>query len=182
MGSDGSKPDIKQLSKSCVYTTKELFEWYKKHKRQLPIGNINPVQFVQLCMKVFGEGGGGFTELCQQIFKKYDTDKNGTINFKEVLNTINVSSKGTSVEKLRYAFNIYDADGNGYLSEKEMTDALAVIYKARDHPNPRLRAEELTKEILRRADDDKDGRLSEEEFIKYSSDIKAIKDLLEAAA
>ena len=62
-----------------------------------------------------------------QIFAKYDTDLNGTIDFKvrklrvysnsfydqEFMLATNASEANTSEEKLRWAFRLYDKDSSG---------------------------------------------------------------------
>lgn len=179
MGNDGSKPNFKELSKSCKYSTKELNDWHKKFKKDFPTGKINRLQFIEMYQKMFGSEGD-VNDFCEQVFRKYDVDGDGTISFQEFMTTLSVASRGTTAEKLHWAFSLYDVDGNGYLTEKEITDILTAMYKSRGHPNPSLKAVDTTREVLERADDDKDGRLSEAEFVRHSSNVEAIKEMLQA--
>lgn len=178
MGNDGSKPDLKELSKSCKYSTKELNDWYKKFKKDFPSGKINRTEFVDLYRKMFGTDGD-VKDFCEVVFKRYDSDGDGTISFQEFMTTLSVASRGTTQEKLRWAFGLYDIDGNGYLTEREINEILTAIYKSKGHPKPALKADETTREILSKADDDGDGRLSEAEFIKHSCNCEAIREMLQ---
>merc|ERR1719376_2024509 len=51
----------------------------------------------------------------------FDIDRNGVIDFKEFLLSIDVNSSGSPEEKLNWAFSMYDVDGNGYIDINEMT-------------------------------------------------------------
>lgn len=55
------------------------------------------------------------------MFRTFDADKNGFIDFKEFLLAIDVTSRGTPEEKLTWAFKMYDVDDNGVVDLDEMT-------------------------------------------------------------
>ena len=54
------------------------------------------------------------------MFTIFDTDKSGSINFREFLFSMLRNLKGSSEEKLGWAFRMYDMDGNGSISLDEM--------------------------------------------------------------
>ena len=88
---------------------------------------------------------------CNHVFRIFDADKNGSIDFKEFLLAINITSKGTPKEILEYAFKLYDVDGNGRIDEREMSQIILAIYelmgakrfKPQDTPEERLTTEFL---------------------------------------
>lgn len=179
MGNGNTKPDFKELSKGTKFSMKELQEWYKKFKKDFPTGKINCSQFVVLYQKMFGAEGTASDEFCEHVFKQYDSDGNGTIDFDEFMTTLSVASRGTTDEKLLWAFKLYDKDSNGFLVESEVVDILTAVYKSRSVENAQGKAQHMAKKILKKADDNGDGRLSEAEFVYHAKDSSDIKDMLQ---
>ena len=66
-----------------------------------------------------GEAGEQFME---QLFRIFDKDGDGSIDFKEFMIATDMTSSGDPEEKLRWAFRMYDKDGSGentlFLSRK----------------------------------------------------------------
>jgi len=180
MGGKGSKPNFKELSKGTKYTTKELEVFFSRFKKDFPDGKITQKQFVQLYQKMFEtDEDGDATEFCGHVFRQYDTDHNGYVDFREYVTTLSIASKGTPKEKLHWAFQLYDKDNSGYLTQAEIVEVLSSIYKSRGLSDPKGKATEVAKDIFTKADDSKDNKLSEAEFVKHSSSCEEIGELLQ---
>ena len=181
MGGKGSKPNFKELSKGTKFTTKELEDFFKKFKADFPDGKITKQQFVKLYQKMFEtDEDGDATEFCGHVFHQYDQDKNGVIDFREFVTTLSIASRGTPKEKLHWAFQLYDKDNSGFLTEAEIVEILSSIYKSRGLPDAKVKATTVAKDIFSKADDSKDNKLSEAEFVKHSSSCDEIGELLQA--
>jgi len=61
------------------------------------------------------------TVLTNELFNVFDTDKSGTINFRELQLSMVFNLKGSPQEKLNWAFKMFDHDGDGMISIDEMT-------------------------------------------------------------
>lgn len=177
MGNDQGKPNFKELSKGTKFTSKELSSFFDKFKKDFPDGKITKDQFTILYKKMFGVDGDA-TEFCELTFKQYDKDNSGTIDFKEFMMTLSVASRGTPDEKLLWAFHLYDKDGNGYLTESEIREVLTAVYKARSKPAPQESAARVAADIMKQADDNKDGRLSEAEFLYHAARCEEVQEML----
>ena len=63
---------------------------------------------------------------------------------------------------------MHDVDGNGIIDLDEMTKVLRAIYGmvSEGSSDTAFRAEEMTRNIFDRMDENKDGYLTEEEFVQ----------------
>ena len=67
-----------------------------------PDGKLTASSFRKIYTKCFP--GGNVNEFCDHVFRTFDMDKNGFVDFKEFLLAIDVTSTGTPEEKLQWAF------------------------------------------------------------------------------
>jgi len=171
MGAGGSKErlskaDMEFLLLHTHYDEKTIQEWYRGFMSDCPDGKLNTQSFMKIYSKCFPTGNAA--EFCDHVFRTFDTDKNGSIDFKEFLLAIDVTSNGCPEEKLNWAFSMYDVDGNGWIDPAEMTKIVKSIYKMMG-PNqvdkfdtPDRRADD----IFKRMDSNSDGKLTRQEFVR----------------
>lgn len=100
--SDLSKVDVDFLLAHTHYDESEINEWYKGFMQDCPKGRLSPIKFVDMYNMFFPSGNA--QQFCEHVFRTFDTDKNGYIDFKEFLLAIDVTSAGTAEEKLKWAF------------------------------------------------------------------------------
>lgn len=73
------------------------------------------------------------SSLLERIFRAFDTDHDGTINFSEFISCLSTfSSKGTPEEKLRLSFKIYDSNGDNFIDEQELKELLSSTMREHD--------------------------------------------------
>ncbi len=113
-----------------------------------------------------------------EVFRIFDADGDGRVSFTEYMMATDMTSKGTPIEKLKWAFKFYDKDNNGSIDMQEMVEAIHTLYS--------LGSCELTgKSLLKRAkaifdslDADSDGRITQQEFVQGCLRDKTLVDLL----
>jgi Ca2+-binding EF-hand superfamily protein len=145
-----------------------------------PDGKLNPGAFMKIYSKCFPSGNAG--EFCEHVFRTFDSDKNGFIDFREFLLAIDVTSAGSPEEKLNWAFSMYDVDGNGWIDLVEMTKIVKSIYKMMG-PNQALvdqfeTPEKRAEEIFHRMDANSDGRVTRQEFVRSCLNDSKLSELL----
>ena len=76
---------------------------------------------------------GDPSSFADYVFNVFDADKSGTIDFKEFICALSVTSRGKMEDKLDWAFQLYDIDGDGKISYEEMLAIVEAIYKMVGH-------------------------------------------------
>jgi serine/threonine-protein phosphatase 2B regulatory subunit len=110
----------------------------------------------------------------------FDEDGGGDVDFQEFVSGLSAfSSKGNKEEKLRFAFRVYDIDRDGYISNGELFIVLKMMVGS-NLKDQQLQQVCVVKEDLQRvanaaqivdktimeADQDRDGKISFDEFKK----------------
>jgi len=164
-----SKEDLEFLKSKTQFDEQTICEYYRGFLSDCPAGKLSPKEFCQIYSKCFPTGNA--REFCDHVFRTFDTDKNGFVDFKEFLLSIDVNSSGSAEEKLNWAFSMYDLDGNGHIDLTEMTKLVSSIYKMisgtdQAHILQQETPEERAEAIFEKMDIDSDGKITKEEFIK----------------
>ena len=163
-----TKEDLEYCKTHTRYDEEEIKTWYKNFKKDCPAGVLTKDKFTDVYKLFFPRGNA--ENFCNHVFRTFDTDKNGEINFVEFLVAINITLSGTTLEKLRYAFKLYDVDGNGLIDQGEMNRIILAIYELmgenEDSKPTKLAPEERTRIIFSQMDTNCDGYLTEDEFVQ----------------
>lgn len=174
-----SKEDVEFLKKHTNYDEVTIKEWHKGFKADCPDGKLTPEKFTEMYKGFFPNGNA--KEFCEHVFRLFDADKNGYIDFKEFLLAINVTSCGTPEEKLRWAFKMYDVDGNGKIELHEMVKIVHAIYNMLGSAvltRSQDTAEERASKIFARMDTNNDGALTMEEFLNGCMEDEELSKIL----
>ena len=65
--------------------------------------------------------------MAETLFKNCDTNKDGTLSFKEFAMTLYFLTRAPKEEKLRHIFFLLDMDGNGSLSSREVSTYIEAV-------------------------------------------------------
>jgi len=108
---------IQHLQENTHFDQVELEALYDQYKSLATVEQgINQKTFDR-CLGPLGFCKNLVTE---RIFKFFDRDEDGIINFVDLASGLSVLCKGTQEEKIIYAFKGYDLNNSGYLSRDEL--------------------------------------------------------------
>jgi neuronal calcium sensor 1 len=134
--------------------------------KDCPSGMLTKAEFQKIYKQFFPFGDP--SSFADYVFNVFDADKSGSIDFKELICALSVTSRGKMEDKLDWAFQLYDIDGDGKISYEEMLQIVEAIYKMVGSmvklPEDEDTPEKRVKKIFRMMDKDENGSLDMAEF------------------
>ena len=107
-----------QMATATGKDVSTLQSHYTDFQKDCPNGLLSPQKFTELCEKVLGSSKA--EEFKTRAFGRFGKHSNGTINFRDFLMVVHLTSNGSPEDKLRTMFSLYDKDGNGSIDAAEM--------------------------------------------------------------
>ncbi|KAN0030294.1 hypothetical protein ACTA71_010056 [Dictyostelium dimigraforme] len=121
-----SKEEINELIKKTNYTkdqidklSKDYHEYSSKDKKP----GFSESEFIDFFFCRFRDWD---KDLLKQLFKLFDCDGNGTLDFKEFVTSLYIMTKAPVVEKLSLLFDLFDKDQSGHLEIEEVEKLIGV--------------------------------------------------------
>ncbi|KAG7007990.1 hypothetical protein G7Y79_00007g021150 [Physcia stellaris] len=119
--------------------------------------------------------------LATRMIAIFDEDGGGDVDFQEFVSGLSAfSSKGNKEEKLHFAFKVYDIDRDGYISNGELFIVLKMMVGSNLKDQ---QLQQIVDKTIMEADQDRDGKISFEEFTKMveNTDVSMSMTLGEAS-
>ncbi|XP_016321959.1 visinin-like isoform X2 [Sinocyclocheilus anshuiensis] len=165
-----SKQILEDLKLNTKFSEHELSQWYENFQKQCPSGWISPDEFKKIYERFFPDSDAA--SYAQHVFRSFDTNDDGTLDFKEYIIALHMTSTGKTERKLEWAFSLFDVDKNGYITKSEVAEICQAIFKLipkdeqenlpADENTPEKRADKLWS-FFNKKDNE---RLAEGEFIQ----------------
>ncbi|XP_076452524.1 ubiquitin carboxyl-terminal hydrolase 32-like isoform X2 [Babylonia areolata] len=126
--------------------------------------------------------------LCDALFVAFDENKDSQIDFKEMACGISACCRGPSTERQKFCFKVFDKDHDGQLNEQELTEMLESLDIVRNEYNspealaaqdlPAMDPASVAKEILSCHDTNKNGSISQEDYLMWTVNNNLTDDFL----
>ena len=129
MGNERSalRPEaISDLEDQTSFSSEEIRNHYKKFMKETGDSKMTLTsdQFVKLYSRIFPNGDAG--AFAVHVFRTFDSDGNGEIDFREFMASLSVQNNGSLEDKLNWLFGMYDIDDSGFISKGELNEMVNV--------------------------------------------------------
>ncbi|XP_015250456.1 PREDICTED: guanylyl cyclase-activating protein 2-like [Cyprinodon variegatus] len=146
-----------QATSEKEVTLQHIQELYRKFTSECPSGNLHLHEF----KKIFGVNSKSPEEelaFIELVFKSFDTNKDGKLDFMEYVAAVNLVLRGKLIDKLKWSFKVYDNDGNGSLTNQEVRRVVKIItkIKRRNEQNVEVDVDDICDRIFQLVDKNKD--------------------------
>merc|ERR1711910_188762 len=168
MGSKNGKPvlrdeDIEVLSKSSGLGREQVKEAFDTFVAEHPNGRMKPKEFRSMMSKAMPKKDASKME--KHVFRVYDTNNDGYIDFVEFMVIFYIMSDGSPEEVLDKIFRVFDVNSDGSISNKEMTRLVKDVYSLMKTEDPSIAAKDMiAKSAFAEMDKNEDGKVTLEEF------------------
>jgi len=179
MGNQGSiRSDVMdELQDETAFTPEEIRDYYKDFLKRCPENRMSMDKdtFAKYYTEVFPKNDA--LAFADYIFRAFDIDSNSRIDFREFILALSIHRKGKIEDKLKWLFNLVDIDENGSISQEELRGLVVSLNRLQKKPAS-VPPEQLADEIIMKADQNQDGKLCIDEFVKAAVEVKEMEKLL----
>ena len=104
-------------------------------------------------------------KVSKHIWRMWDTNFDGFIDFQEFMLALHVMSVGSPEENLRQIFRVFDMDNNGVIDMSEMRIVVKDFSKLELERDDNLQETDVALQAFREMDENVDGKVTLEEFV-----------------
>jgi Ca2+-binding EF-hand superfamily protein len=170
MGCKNGKPvlrdeDREALAKTSGLSEDEVTIKFEAFIKDHPDGKLRKREFRDMISQALPKKDASKVE--KHVFRIYDTNGDGYIDFVEFMVVFYILSEGTPEEVLTKLFRVFDVNSDGSISIKEMQRLVADLYGLVKHKDPNQASKELiASTAFKEMDTDGDGLVTCQEFVR----------------
>jgi len=157
--------DINFIAKNTAMTKAQVETQYQSFLKMHPDGRISKKSFHTMMKECYP--GADTEKLEKHIFRMYDSNKDGHIDFREFMIVLYIMSNGTPEENLKQIFRVFDINNDGKITLKELQKIVRDLFLLINESNADKASQEvLVKSAFNEMDENHDGKISQSEFVE----------------
>merc|ERR1712020_313356 len=166
----GSQEDLDFIADHTAIARDEIDQHYDNFLSNHPDGKITRRGFANMMQACFPDRDT--TQLESHIFRMYDSNGDGYVDFREFMIVLYIMSNGTPEENLKQIFWVFDINNDGTVSQKELNRIVKDLFHLfkKDENTDKLNKDNLAEEAFKEMDANTDGKITQEEFIRACLD------------
>mmetsp|Transcript_37108 Transcript_37108/g.51190 ORF Transcript_37108/g.51190 Transcript_37108/m.51190 type:complete len:543 (+) Transcript_37108:95-1723(+) len=169
---DAQLDDVKKLSRVMHVSEKQLQKMQKSFKSHSKGGNCVDLAGFTSLLGTFGVDLKQHQLSAETIFKVFDIDHSGTIEFSELALALTILGEGLEEDKLRLMFRVFDTDGSGFLDHSELKQLITTLETIYTFMNGgKGSVHDQVEKIMDKIDCNRDGSISVYEWIEQGKSI-----------
>ena len=174
-----SEAEQKQIFKTVQEKTglseKEVKTQFEEFMKICPNGAMTKKKFIELSRATLGDQADFLSD---SLFRVFDEDNSGTMDFTEYMLAINATSLESPEDKLKWMFDVFDKDGGGTISPQEIRAMLQGLFEMSGQEFDEEDLDIASKGIMDVIDVDGDGEVTKKEFIANAMKSEFIASML----
>jgi len=157
--------DREALAKASGLSEDEVTAKFDVFIQDHPDGKLRKKDFRDMMSQALPKKDA--SKLEKHVFRIYDTNGDGYIDFVEFMVVFYILSEGTPEEVLTKLFRVFDVNSDGSISKKEMQRLVADLYGLVKHKDPNEASKDLiATTAFKEMDTDCDGLVTCQEFVR----------------
>lgn len=157
--------DIDYIAKNTAMDKTQVENQYQSFLKKHPDGRISRKSFHTMMKECYP--GADTEKLERHIFRMYDSNKDGHIDFREFMIVLYIMSNGSPEENLKQIFRVFDINNDGTITLKELQKIVRDLFLLINESNADQASQEvLVKTAFNEMDENHDGQISQLEFIE----------------
>jgi len=170
MGNKNGRPvlsegNVEFLVRSSGCSMEEIKETFNEFVLAHPTGKVSKQDFIKMMQKALPNKDA--TKMYDHVFRVYDKDNNGFIDFVEFMVVYQIMADGKPEDVLRQIFRVFDVNQDGYISPGEMKRLVRdMMLLIKDEDNPEKATDEMIAGIaFAEMDLNADQKITPDEFV-----------------
>ena len=168
-----SGEDLVYLTRKTKEDKTQIEAQYQTFLTSHPDGHISKKSFQRMLSESFPRAN--VKKLSKHIWRMFDIDNNGLIDFKDFRMVLHVMSHGSSKDNLKQIFRVFDMNRDGKIDPKEMKEIVKDLSKLDEAEKDKI---DIAKSAFSEMDENQDGKVSRREFMNACLEKKEYSTML----